>query len=221
MTKNISSFQTKMDTRNLIAVHLYEQMQRYGINEAELARRTHIPQPTLHKILAGKTEDPRYSTLQQLAAFFNLTVDELVSGIKYNKPKSTNKVNSVPIISWRDCLKGQDFINSLSIREWREWISVESVENTSNSVFGITSTASSEPHFPRGTILIIDPQIMPKDGDLVIVHYKNAEEATLRELSIDGPNKLLLPINPNFDKDIFDKSKKILGVVMEYRFSYV
>lgn len=216
MAKNIKE---KMDVSNDISINLYKQMQKYGINEAELSRRTHIPQPTLHKILAGKTEDPRFSTLQQLASFFGLTVDEFVSGIqRSNRQKSSSRINSIPIISWRDCLKGSDFISSLSIREWKEWLSIE---NAPNGAFGIGSTASAEPRFPRGTTLIVDPNQTPKDGDLVIVQYHHADEATLRELSIDGPNKLLLPINSNFSKDTFNKSMKILGVVVEYRFSYI
>lgn len=218
MAKNVINFQAKLDVGSDISVNLYKQMQKRGISEAELARCTHIPQPTLHKILAGKTEDPRFSTLQQLAAFFNLTVDELVSGVEKSQ-KSNRTVNSIPVISLRDCLKGQNFINNLSIRDWKEWVSIE--DTISGTAFGISSTASAEPRFPRGTILIIDPHTIAKDGDLVVIQYENAEEATLRELSIDGPNKFLLPINPNAGKDIFDKSQKIIGVVVEYRFSYI
>ena len=218
MGKDIVTLHKKLEVNCNLSINLYKQMQKYGISEAELARRTHIPQPTLHKILAGKTEDPRFSTMQQLAAFFDLTVDELVSGAQYSSKKISGRISSIPIISWRECLKGSDFIGDISIKEWKEWVSVE---NASRGLFGIGSTASAEPRFPRGTILIVDSNVISKDGDLVIVQYKDAEEATLRELSIDGPNKFLLPINPNFAKDIFDKSMKILGVVVEYRFSYV
>jgi len=213
------NIQEKAETGYDLSANLYFHMQKFGINEAELARRTLVPQPTLHKILAGKTADPRYSTLQQLADFFGVTVDELVLG---NPPSINRKmdirVHSIPIISWRDCLKSNDYISNLSIKEWKEWISVE---NVPRGAFGITSTASAEPKFPRGTILIVEPDTIPKDGDFVIVQYQEAEEATLRELSIDGPNKLLLPLNPNFHIDKLDPSIKIIGVVVEYRFSYL
>ena len=82
MGKDIVTLHKKLEVNCNLSINLYKQMQKYGISEAELARRTHIPQPTLHKILAGKTEDPRFSTMQQLAAFFDLTVDELVSGVR-------------------------------------------------------------------------------------------------------------------------------------------
>lgn len=214
--KNIINLQEKLDKHSTLAVNLAEAMHQHGINEAELARRTHIPQPTLHKILAGRTEDPRFSTLQQLASFFKVTVDELVTGQSL-KQVSENSVYAIPVLSWRDCLKGQEYISGLTTKVWKQWLSVE---NAPHGAFGIGTTACSEPRFPRGTVLVIDPTIIPKDGDLVIAQYPDAEEATLRELSIDGPNKFLFSINPQITKDTFDKSMKILGVVIESRFSF-
>lgn len=207
-----------LERDNKLAINLARLMEEYGVNEAELARRTHIPQPTLHKILTGRTEDPRFSTLQQLACFFMVTVDGLVTGLNSKQQASENKVNSIPVLTWRDCLKGQNFINSLTTKIWKQWVSVE---NAPDGAFGIGTTACSEPKFPRGTILIIDPTGIPKDGDLVIAQYPKVEEATLRELSIDGPNKFLFSINPQITKDIFDKSIKILGIVVESRFYFI
>ena len=53
-------------------------MMAKGLNEAKLAKRTNIPQPTLHKILSGKTEDPRVSTLKLLAEFFNVSLVAII-----------------------------------------------------------------------------------------------------------------------------------------------
>ena len=76
------------------------------------------------------------------------------------------------------------------------------------------------PRFPKDTILIISPDIQPRDGDLVIVHYPDSKEATIRELSIDGPMKLLLPINPNNQQDHLQDQIKIIGTLAQTRFSY-
>ena len=51
--------------------NLYMFMQRHSVTEAQLARATEIPQPTIHKILSGKTTDPRISTLQSIANYFS------------------------------------------------------------------------------------------------------------------------------------------------------
>ncbi len=63
-----------------------------SINETELSRRTLIPQPTLHKIFASKTTDPRISTLHCLAQYFEVTVDELyVEHASRSKPVKQKK----------------------------------------------------------------------------------------------------------------------------------
>ena len=42
-------------------------------------------------------------------------------------------------------------------------------------------------------IFIVNPNILPDDGDLIVVHYPDTNEATLREFTQDGPTKLLPP----------------------------
>jgi SOS-response transcriptional repressor LexA len=196
-------------------------MAEAGTKEAELARRTHIPQPTLHKILSGKTADPRYSTLQSLAEFFGLTIDELhgeevaakFSGI----PSPKKQTQSVPIITWTNCIDWKQFISDLNANNWNNWIVIESDEN---DLFGLISKPCLEPRFPRDTTLIISPQTHPQDGDLVVVHYPETDEATLRELSIDGPNRLLHPLNTNSSPDTYNEKIKILGILLQSRFIY-
>jgi len=77
-----------------------------------------------------------------------------------------------------------------------------------------------EPRFPKGSILFIDPELIPEDGDMVVVLYPNTQETTLRELSIDGPLKLLLPISPNVSQTVLSPDIKIFGVLVKSTFSY-
>jgi SOS-response transcriptional repressor LexA len=46
-------------------------------NPYELQRATGVPQPTIHRILSGESNDPRTKTLQPLADFFGVTVAEM------------------------------------------------------------------------------------------------------------------------------------------------
>lgn len=47
------------------------------ISENELARKTGVPQPTIHRVLSGKVEDPRDGTLRPLAMYFGVKVEHL------------------------------------------------------------------------------------------------------------------------------------------------
>ena len=50
------------------------------------------------------------------------------------------------------------------------------------------------PRFPNGTVFIINPDIAPADGDIVLVKMISNSELTLRELTIDPPEWKLHPI---------------------------
>jgi SOS-response transcriptional repressor LexA len=192
-------------------------MRQNKISEAELSRLTNIPQPTLHKILSGKTTDPRISTLKTLADYFNITLDLLYQKDLMYMPQICSQSISIPIISWKDCIN-KDLLSENFSLDCTQWILLEA--EYSNCLYGLISKPSMEPFFPKGTILIIDTKLSPEDGDLVIVHYKNTTEATLRELSIDGPHTLLLPLNQTIQADMLNNTIKIIGVVIQSRFSY-
>lgn len=54
-------------------------LRRYGMNPTALAKAAKANQPTLFRILSGEVVEPRGSTLQPLADFFGLTVEQLRS----------------------------------------------------------------------------------------------------------------------------------------------
>lgn len=198
--------------------NLHHLMRNFSVSEAELSRRTHIPQPTLHKILSGKTSDPRMSTLKSLATFFNIPLDALCTTNIQKSEKAKHHAISIPVISWSECTRLPDFINEISPNNWENWIVINPI-NQSN-MFALVSKPSMEARFPRSTMLIIDPKLYPSDGDLAVVLYPSTHEATLRGVSFDGPQKLLLPITPNAAPDTLDDSIQIIGTVVQSRFSY-
>lgn len=182
------------------------------ISDAELCRQTKIPPATLNKILSGKTTDPRISTLQILANYFDVSLDALL----HDTPVSGQKTQSIPIISWGDCIKEKKFLEELSPSNWVNWLTIEYCGP--NNIYGLTSKPSMEPRFPKGTIFIVNAETKLRDGDFVVVKYKDAKEATLRKLSMDGPDILLLPVGPNASPERLSSSMSIIGVVIESRF---
>jgi transcriptional regulator with XRE-family HTH domain len=192
-------------------------MRLNNFTEAELSRQTAIPQATLHKILSGQTTDPRISTLQIIANVFNITVDALMSGSPSNarnNPLTKIKTQSIPILSWADSIQSEKLLSTLSANNWNKWVVSEYLNE---KVYALITKPSMEPFFAEGSILIIDPTLNPIDGAIVVVHYPETEEATLREFLHDGPNKSLSSINDTHQKESFSSTIKILGVVVESR----
>lgn len=62
-------------SKNLAAL-----LEIHDLNPTELADRTKVPQPTIHRILAGDSEDPRTSTLRPLADYFGIPLNALREG---------------------------------------------------------------------------------------------------------------------------------------------
>lgn len=214
--RNIIEQSTEHDLliRNLRAL-----MRKAGVNEAELSRKTNIPQATVHKILAGKTEDPRASTLKTLSDFFDVSIDELLSGdpVPTGAKIPATAAQSIPVISWKECIHSAQFTSQLTPNNWSRWVVSEFL---SKHAYALSSKPSMAPRFPKDTILFIDPDAAPKDGDHVIVLYSDTDEATVREFSTDGPTRLLLPLNPNAEPTKLGKQVKILGVLVKTSFNY-
>lgn len=188
-----------------------------GLNEATLAKKTSIPQPTLHKILSGKTADPRVSTLKLISEFFNISLDCAI----YTPPHEQfdlaingvkRQTKHIPIISWQQAVDAASFLTILTPSNWEDW-QIATVK--SEQVVSLVSKSSMEPRFSKGTLLMLDLNAKPIDGDLVVVHYPNTDEATLRQLFLDGPVKRLKTLNQEQDGDILDDKIRILGVIIQ------
>jgi SOS-response transcriptional repressor LexA len=69
-----------------------------------------------------------------------------------------------------------------------------------------------EPKFPDGSIIIVEPDITAQPGDYVIVR-QNGDEATFKQLVIDGSLYSLKPLNPRYPIMQLHADAVICGVV--------
>lgn len=59
-----------------------------GLTTKEIAEQSNIPEPTLEKLFAGATKDPKLTTMQQLVHFLGYTLDDLDGASKTKKSPS-------------------------------------------------------------------------------------------------------------------------------------
>lgn len=64
---------------------LKEMKRKSGLKTAEIAKQSGIPEPTLEKLFAGTTKDPKLETMKQLVHFLGYSLDDL-----YDEPNSSN-----------------------------------------------------------------------------------------------------------------------------------
>lgn len=202
-------------------------MAEVKVTEAELARRTSIPQPTLHRILSGATRSPRGDSLSPLANFFSITISQLIGDDSLPKERIPGTYNpgiqgwaTIPLISWEQATHWPKLKADLLKTEWDQWSSTDSKIGPNG--FGLVVAGESmSPRFSDGTILIFDPDYPAKDRDYVVVHVKGQKNATFKQFMIDGDDKYLKPLNSEFKTTLLVEGEyRIIGTMVQSRFDF-
>jgi SOS-response transcriptional repressor LexA len=200
----------------------------YSITANELARNTGVPQPVIHKIIKGKTENPNLSTLRAIAKFFSVSVSELIgetpilngkNNFKQNKIQHYPQPRKIPLINWKE------------IPLWLEHDTAEFLEFT--SIIGLVGKKTfalklndlnsniDDPEFRDNSIIIVEPDIRPRNRDYVVIKHLQNNHYLLRQLLIDGINQYLKPLNSEASSRKISVKEKIIGVVIENRRAYI
>lgn len=195
--------------------------QRIRVNE--LARRTGIPQPTLQRMVAGTVENPHQNSLKPLAEYFQVSIEQLkgLQPIPWLQPSTPKEAGwaKVPLLSWSEAV-----LWGTSDQIMTEHDLLFTDASVGAKAFALRmNDASMEPLFPKGTLLIIDPDKLTKDRSYVVITLKDHPEAVFRQLIIDGPNRYLKPISPDFDQykmNLMGEGDKIIGVLAQARRDY-
>lgn len=61
-----------------------------GLTTSEIVAKSGIPEPTLEKLFAGVTKDPKLPTMQKLVHFFGYTLDDLYEA-KEKAPRTVRR----------------------------------------------------------------------------------------------------------------------------------
>lgn len=80
-------------------------------------------------------------------------------------------------------------------------------------VEGDSMTSPTPPSIPHGAIVIVDPDIDAVNGSLVVAKLTDTQGTTFKKLVIDGPNKYLKPLNPDYKPIQVNGNCIIVGVV--------
>ncbi|PJD94266.1 MAG: peptidase S24 [Legionella sp.] len=190
-------------------------MRQKGMNSNQLAHALDMPLMTLSRLLSGKTQDPRISTLKIIADYFKTPIDVLIK--EEINPKNSaifngNKTYTLPKLTWENLpLLNTDF----DFSQWNDWQSVSVSDNDiiDKKSFALESRRSMYPRFPQDTVFIIVPDLLPMDGDIILIRFKENNEYTLREILIDPPEKRLLPLIEGSKPILFNENAhEIMGI---------
>jgi transcriptional regulator with XRE-family HTH domain len=198
----------------IIADNIHSLMKAHNVSETQLARALGVSVMTIRRVVSGETEDPRISTLSLIASYFDVSVDSLLENneMPINLMKK-QKPYFVPIIDW-ESLEKKDSINFSSWDNWYPLINND-VLHLDQNAFALESKNSMQPRYPKGTLLIINPNEDPLDNDVVLIKSILTNEISLRELIIDSPKWILHPIILGSELIFYNEEEHvIIGVVV-------
>lgn len=194
----------------------------------ELARRSGVSQPTISRILNGKTVDPERDTADTLAAFFRVSVPQLVGDLPIIETGDAVGSNyhpveikgTVPVISWVQAGNWSEVFDQFQPGDADEWLPCPVNHGPHTFVVRVRGDSMHNPHgdrsFKEGDLLFVDPDRVAQHRSLVIVRLDNAKEATFKQLIIDGDRKFLKALNPGWPDPIIEiaDDATIVGVVI-------
>ena len=138
-----------------------------NLNPSEIARRTGVPQPTIHRILSGQSEDPKITIIRKIAECLGTSLADLEES-----PTTSKNLLTVPLIEW-------DQIADDRARNISPLIPcpTEHGPNTfATHVKDNTMTAQYGRSYPEGSIIYIDPdradEAQPGDRVFAIIEGK-------------------------------------------------
>lgn len=202
------------EQRSVIADNLSRLIALKKTTESKVAQELDIPVMTVRRLLSGETTDPRVFTLKALADHFNVSLDRLIqsNAIGPNEHLSQSKPIFIPVLDW-EFAKNRE---NIDLKQWSDWIpiTVGKNENIGLNAFALESRPSMYPRFQPGTLFVLDPDLTPTDGDLVLLNLLENNELTLRELLIDPPDWQFHPLTPGVSILPYVKERhKVIAVV--------
>jgi len=150
---------------------------------------------------------PKYTTLQRVADYFNVSVDYLLGNVDVRERQKVTSIPvyasipaGIPLEAISDIVDYEDISEDLALR---------------GEYFGIRVKGDSmEPELRTGDVLIVRCQPEAETGDIVVAGV-GSDEATVKKLIMDAL-PILQPLNPAYPP-IVGKPVKIYGKVVEVR----
>ncbi|NLQ17587.1 helix-turn-helix domain-containing protein [Marinomonas sp. M1K-6] len=174
---------------------------------------------------------PNGENLNNLAKLFKTTTTWILTGKDYtaNTPLTSNvaeapaqyNTKSLPVLSqvqagnWAEALDYRALGNDI---EWEDAPSRASDNSFWLRVVGDSMTSPIGLSIPEGMLILIDPDIAPENGKLIVAKLDGTDEATFKKLVIDAGMKFLKPLNPTYPTIPINGNCQILGVVIEAKF---
>lgn len=195
-----------------LASRLKRRRCQLGLTQKELAEKVGVSAPGVQKIEAGKTINPR--GIHQLAKALNCEPNWLLFGTEISNVSIGPKIQGFyPVLDW---IQAGDWtsINAINPSDAERY---PCIVPCSSKTFALKVKGESMlPKFEENELIFVDPEVQPVAGKYVVAMLDDENEATFKQLIIDGNKKYLKAINPDWPVRFLEINGNctIVGVVI-------
>lgn len=206
-------------------LRLQQKLNEKGLKPADLARAADVSGVAAGKWVHGESQ-PKAQKLKMIARFLGVSDDWLLTGKEASKldnsvdlsQKISIKGRPVPVISWVQA-GAWTGVDSIPVgTQFEEWLPPN--PDSGKNGYGLIVVGSSmKPDFKPSDRIYVNPDIQTFDlqtDDLVIVSCSGESEVTFKKLIVEGDNKYLQPLNPNWPDQIIKLTEdcRLVGKVV-------
>ena len=159
---------------------------------------------------------PGGESLSKLAKYFNTSIDYILYGTEFEGNLIT-KMRRIPVISWVQAGQFTECKAAEVFSEVDKWVETSLRIGDSSFALEVKGDSMTNPNglptIPEGATVIVDPDAEPLNGKIVVARLDGTNEATVKKLVIDGPQKFLVPLNPRYPNISINGNCLIIGVV--------
>ncbi|MBJ7536992.1 LexA family protein [Marinomonas transparens] len=211
-----------------IADRILHRRKELQMSQRELGRRLNIAGATI-SLWESERNYPNGENLLKLAKALSTTPEWLQHGQGVRESKNVYNVTpspeqpsirKLPIISpfhAGDWDKSIDLYASVDKAEWE----IASYSTSTNAfwlrVVGDSMASPLGLSITEGMLILVNPDVTPENGKLVVAKLENTEEVTFKKLVIDAGQKYLKPLNPAYPPLHINDNCRIVGVVTELK----
>ncbi len=220
--RNIGYMKTEMNDRIRL------RRLQLDLTQVQLAKAIGVSRVSVTKWESGITK-PDGENLHRLAQVLSCTPEWLLYGTGDLRQVDDTKIkplvavpNAIPVISSVQAGAWTETYSAARISDVLRWCNT--TVKVSENAFGLDVRGESmtnpngSPSIPEGSTVIVEPNYGSIDdlyGKIVVAIIDGSSEATIKKLVIDGPNKYLMPLNPNFKPIEINGNCRILGRVVQ------
>lgn len=130
-------------------------------------------------------------------------------------PRSLGKV---PLISWVQAGSWCEALTNVELGEAELWLSCPVATSKNSYALRVVGDSMTNPGqgrtYPHGSIIFVDPEVTPHNGDRVIARLPSTNEATFKVLVSDAGKQYLKPINPQYPIIEINEEVQLCGKVV-------